>query len=392
MAGVNTWAFYTFIDRTAALYNGLSSYASGTISLAEAKQSIISDIASYIVIVVVVPTAYSLSAGGGRVLASLYTRRQLNYLSRLLLDDFGEEHPNNLLYYSRHMSEIPNSLSHEIAELNTEIFNLLFGQVYYVGIIKQLQGINMYYRRLANEEQERRQRVYIESKRNEPSLVFEHVDVRIPNSSHVLISNINLTLHSSDNLIVTGSSGCGKSTLLRLLAGLVHNETDNKNSILHIIPRQNIIILCQQLHLIRGTLREQLSYLRLAHGLGSVTDDNYAQQLLNEFSLGHLIDRYSMNGKRQVWSELLSIGEQQRLMIVSALLIGTETARLLILDETTSGCDKQTEETIYKHLQRSNLQFISISHRKEISKYHSRQMTIDATDTPIPTPVFKTRF
>ncbi|CAF3874032.1 unnamed protein product [Adineta steineri] len=501
MAGVNTWAFYTFIDRTAALYNGLTSYASGTISLTEAKQSIISDIASYIVIVVVVPTAYSLSAGGGRVLASLYTRRQLNYLSRLLLDDFGEEHPNNLLYYSRHMSEIPNSLSHEIAELNTEIFNLLFGQVYYVGIIilfkkwrtrdesqfvqflnahkridlqaeqialsgesvcmaeenelrqkldssvhsqirnglqdpttaqtfitlsvymlnlylsvsyityfsdpltriqaigirvvnnlEQLQGINMYYRRLANEEQERRQRVYIESKRNEPSLVFEHVDVRIPNSSHVLISNINLTLHSSDNLIVTGSSGCGKSTLLRLLAGLVHNETDNKNSILHIIPRQNIIILCQQLHLIRGTLREQLSYLRLAHGLGSVTDDNYAQQLLNEFSLGHLIDRYSMNGKRQVWSELLSIGEQQRLMIVSALLIGTETARLLILDETTSGCDKQTEETIYKHLQRSNLQFISISHRKEISKYHSRQMTIDATDTPIPTPVFKTRF
>ncbi|CAF1101769.1 unnamed protein product [Adineta steineri] len=195
MAGVNTWAFYTFIDRTAALYNGLTSYASGTISLTEAKQSIISDIASYIVIVVVVPTAYSLSAGGGR-----------------------------------------------------------------------------------------------------------------------------------------------------------------------------------------------------AHGLGSVTDDNYAQQLLNEFSLGHLIDRYSMNGKRQVWSELLSIGEQQRLMIVSALLIGTETARLLILDETTSGCDKQTEETIYKYLQRSNLQFISISHRKEISKYHSRQMTIDATDTPIPTPVFKTRF
>ncbi|CAF0727958.1 unnamed protein product [Adineta steineri] len=174
--------------------------------------------------------------------------------------------------------------------------------------------------------------------------------------------------------------------------GLVRNETDNKNSVLHIIPRQNIVILCQQLHLIRGTLREQLSYLRLAHGLSSVTDDNYAQQLLNEFSLGHLIDRYSMNGKRQVWSELLSIGEQQRLMIVSALLVGTETARLLILDETTSGCDKQTEEAIYKYLQRSNLQFISISHRKEISKYHSRQMTIDATDTPIPTPVFKTRF
>jgi ABC-type uncharacterized transport system fused permease/ATPase subunit len=123
----------------------------------------------------------------------------------------------------------------------------------------------MYYRRLATEEQEQRRRVYIESKLNEPSLVFEQVDVRIPtpHSSHVLISNVNLTLYSSDNLIITGPSGCGKSTLLRLLAGLILNESDNKNSVLRIIPRRNIIILCQQLHLIRGTLREQLSYLRL---------------------------------------------------------------------------------------------------------------------------------
>jgi len=123
--------------------------------------------------------------------------------------------------------------------------------------------MNMYYRRLATEEQERKRRVYIESKLNEPSLVFEQVDVRIPHSSHILISNINLTLHSSDNLFITGPSGCGKSTLLRLLAGLIFNESDNNNSVLRIISRQNIIILSQELHLIRGTLREQLSYLRL---------------------------------------------------------------------------------------------------------------------------------
>jgi ABC-type uncharacterized transport system fused permease/ATPase subunit len=126
--------------------------------------------------------------------------------------------------------------------------------------------------------------------------------------------------------------------------------------------------------------------------LSSVIDDSYAQQLLNELGLGHLIDRYSMDGGRHVWSDLLSVGEQQRLMMVSAFLVGTETVRLFILDETTSGCDKQTEEVIYKHLQRSNVQFISISHRKEIFKYHSCQMTIDTRHTLIPTPVFKTRF
>ncbi|UJR19349.1 hypothetical protein I4U23_022478 [Adineta vaga] len=500
MAGVDTWSFYTFINRTAILYNGLSGYASGSISLNEAKQSIKSDIVSYVLIVLVIPVSYSLSAGGGRALASLYTRRQLNYLSHLLLDNFEKEHTNNLLYYSRHMSTISNIFSNEIAEMNTEVFNLLFGQVYYVGIIinlqaeqiallgenvciaeenelrqkldssvhsqmrygyffsiivsvarlcventslvsygipaaiffhtyysqgvrdpitaqtfitlsvymfnlyssvsfityfsdpltriqsigmrlvnelEQLRQINIYHRHLATEEQARKQRVFIESKLNEPSLVFEQVDVRIPYSSHVLISNINLILHSSDNLIITGPSGCGKSTLLLLLGGVIFNKSDNKNSVLRIIPRQNIIILCQQLHLIRGTLREQLSYLRLANDLDSVTDDNYVQLLLNELSLGHLIDRYSMDGEKQVWSEMLSIGEQQRLMMVTAFLVGTETVRLFILDETTSGCDKQTEKAIYEHLQRSNVQFISISHRKEINIYHSCQMTID---------------
>ena len=126
--------------------------------------------------------------------------------------------------------------------------------------------------------------------------------------------------------------------------------------------------------------------------MGAVTDDSYAQQLLNELGLAHLIDRYSMDRDRQIWSELLSIGEQQRLMVVAAFLVGTETIRLFILDEITSGCDKQTEEAIYEHLQRSSVQFISISHRKEIIKYHSRQMSINGRHTLIPIAVLKTRF
>ncbi len=88
------------------------------------------------------------------------------------------------------------------------------------------------------------------------------MDIRIPHSSYVLVSDVNLTLSPIDNLMITGPSGCGKSTLLRLLAGLIPNENNTNNSVLRIFPRQNTIFLCQQLHLIEGTLREQLSYLR----------------------------------------------------------------------------------------------------------------------------------
>ena len=101
------------------------------------------------------------------------------------------------------------------------------------------------------------------------------------------------------------------------------------------------------------------------------------RQLLNEFRLGHLIEQYSMDGPPQSWFRLLSIGEQQRLMMVTALVVGTDMIDLLILDEITSGCDEHTEQIIYEYLQRSNIQFLSVSHRKEIEEYHTCKMTID---------------
>ncbi len=107
-------------------------------------------------------------------------------------------------------------------------------------------------------------------------------------------------------------------------------------------------------------------------------DDIRAQQLLNELGLSHLVDHYFMDEEQQNWSQLLSIGEQQRLIMATAFLVGTDMIHLFVLDETTSGCDKQTEEAIYEYLHRSQVQFLSVSHRKEIERYHSCKMTIDA--------------
>lgn len=101
------------------------------------------------------------------------------------------------------------------------------------------------------------------------------------------------------------------------------------------------------------------------------------RDLLERFRLGSLLDRYSLDGKAQNWSQLLSIGEQQRLIMVTALLVGTDTIRLFVLDETTSGCDRQTEKIIYDFLQQSNVQYVSVSHRPEIESYHSHKLVID---------------
>ena len=127
---------------------------------------------------------------------------------------------------------------------------------------KKNNGFSENLRQLTSNEREQRRYQYIKPKSNEPSIILEHVDIQIPQSSQVLVSDVNLVLSSADNLIITGPSGCGKSTFLRLLAGLIPNESNSNHSMLRIYPRQNTIFLSQQLHLIEGTLREQLSYLR----------------------------------------------------------------------------------------------------------------------------------
>lgn len=106
-------------------------------------------------------------------------------------------------------------------------------------------------------------------------------------------------------------------------------------------------------------------------------DDNRAQQLLTKFGLSHLNNHYGMDGEAQNWSQILSIGEQQRLMLITALLVDENIIHLFILDETTSACDRQTQETIYQHLQQSGVQFLSVSHRPELEQFHSRKMTMD---------------
>jgi len=136
--GVSTWCTYRFTKQTASLYSVLSDYSSSLISLDQAKQSIKSNIVSYVILMVATPALFSLTVGGGQVLATLYTRRQMVYVTRLLLDGSTDEYENNVLYHSRHMTAIPNFLSHDIAELNSQFFYLIIGHVYYTGIIGKI--------------------------------------------------------------------------------------------------------------------------------------------------------------------------------------------------------------------------------------------------------------
>ena len=124
----------------------------------------------------------------------------------------------------------------------------------------------------------------------------------------------------------------------------------------------------------------------MAKSMSVWNNDQQLKDLLFKFNLLHLIERYTLDSSVQLWSRTLSLGEQQRLIIVVALVSmlrnsrdneNSQPIKYLILDETTAGCDEVTEKIIYEHLNRSGIQYISISHRNQIVKYHTHQLIIN---------------
>lgn len=217
-------------------------------------------------------------------------------------------------------------------------------------------------------------------------LALNNVNVCIPtNPSSVLIRALSFSLRASSSLIITGPSGCGKSSLLRLLAGLQYNLTNDSS--IYLPSRYAMIFVPQQIHLIEGTLREQLNYFRQSKNMPMCNNDAELKELLFKFNLMHLVDRYSLDSTTQLWSRMLSLGEQQRLIVVVALAtlvksineneLLPQPLKYFVLDETTAGCDEITEKIIYEYLQNSNVRYVSISHRHQLLKYHSHQLIID---------------
>ena len=121
--------------------------------------------------------------------------------------------------------------------------------------------------------------------------------------------------------------------------------------------------------MILGTLRDQLYYPNLSQQFS----DRDLEQVLEQVKLPGLNTRFGGFDKEQEWSDLLSLGEQQRLSFARILVNRPD---YVILDEATSALGIDHEAHLYQLLLDMNITFISVGHRPTLKNYHQQVLTI----------------
>lgn len=186
------------------------------------------------------------------------------------------------------------------------------------------------------------------------------------------VQHISLEAKCNSPIMLVGESGAGKSTIAHIIGGFL---TAPKGSVtidgLDLCDidiewwRQQITYVSQHPHIMKGTLRDVLSF-------GMNVSDEEIIEACKEVQLLDVINR-QQDGLDTVISEGglgLSGGERQRVALVRAFL---RKGQVLILDEVTAHLDVKTEAIISSAIKRlmDNKIVIIIGHRLQTMHWAS---------------------
>lgn len=211
---------------------------------------------------------------------------------------------------------------------------------------------------LSMEEVEKLRCIAIE--KNATKLEVRDLQIKSPRDK-LLLDHVNLDLSSGESLLIRGASGCGKSTLIKALAG-IWPYTQGQ---VRYLNEAKVLFLSQKPYLPQGSLRLAASYP------SAPIEDGRTEQFFKLVGLEHLIPHLD---EVDTWSHILSLGEQQRVAIVRALLNQPD---MLFLDEASSAMDEQSESLVYDLLNQylPHCIMISVGHRSTLIAKHKLVLT-----------------
>lgn len=194
---------------------------------------------------------------------------------------------------------------------------------------------------------------------------FRNVSFRYSDILPNVLSNVNLKIHVGSTLAIIGHTGSGKTTLINLIPRL-YDTTDGEILIdgvdVRKIPldvlRRNIGLVPQESFLFSDTITNNIGY-----GLREISKEKIIEvSRIAQFDKD--VESFP-NGYETIVGErgiTFSGGQKQRACLARALAI---EPKILILDDSFSAVDTNTEEEILKNLKQymKNRTSIIISHR-----------------------------
>ncbi len=196
------------------------------------------------------------------------------------------------------------------------------------------------------------------------SIAFHHVTYQ-KSKNKTILSNIDFEVPAGKSIGIMGTTGSGKSSLLLLLqrfyeptSGYITLDGININQLSLCQLRKSIAPVTQDTFLFSDTIEENVK-LGNREDLDIKTIYNATSNALAHEFIEKLDHQYqTIIGERGVG---LSGGQKQRLSIARAL---SKKAPILILDDSTSALDMETEHEIWNKIHAlENLTKIIITHR-----------------------------
>jgi ATP-binding cassette subfamily B multidrug efflux pump len=183
-------------------------------------------------------------------------------------------------------------------------------------------------------------------------VAFENVSFRYVGGERDTLSHVSFSAEPGQTVAILGATGSGKSTIINLIPrfydvtdGRVTLDGQDVRDVTLDSLRSQVGIVLQETTLFSGTIRDNIAYGRPDAGDKEVIEAAKAAQA-HEFIL-EMPDGYRTRvGERGIG---LSGGQRQRIAIARALLIDPH---ILILDDSTSSVDAETEYQIQRALER----------------------------------------
>ncbi len=177
------------------------------------------------------------------------------------------------------------------------------------------------------------------------------------------VKNLNFSVEPGQTLAIIGPTGSGKTTILNLLSrfydtdyGTVYIDDINVKNIDLKTLRKNITSAMQDVFLFSDTIKNNIAY-----GTPSCTMEDIIR--VSKLANAHDFIMTTEYGYNTVIGERgagLSGGQRQRISLARALL---KNPSILVLDDTTSALDTETEFFIQENLKNTHTTKIIIAHR-----------------------------